>query len=93
MRGHDNQRELVAVKTEDSSEIRYQAKPIGLVSCSGQNLSVQKGYKILRSSPTMEEPSSSSEQSRYLPAKEDLYLLLSFYDTYIYYYTLKNILA
>ena len=37
MSGHDNQRELVAAKTEDSSEIRYQAKPIGLVVSSGQS--------------------------------------------------------
>ena len=28
-----------------------------------------------------------------LPAKEDLYLLLSFYDTYTYYYIYRNELA
>jgi hypothetical protein len=28
-----------------------------------------------------------------LPAKEDLYLLLSFYDTYTYYYIYQNLLA
>jgi len=32
------------------------------------------------------ETSCSSEQSKYLPAKEGLYLLLRFYDIYIYYY-------
>jgi len=54
MRGHDNQREFVAAKTEDSSEISYQAKPIGLVRSSGQSKGWRKGYKILRSSPTIE---------------------------------------
>ena len=53
MRGHDNQRELVAAKTEDSSGIRYQAKPTGLVVSSGL-MSLRKDYKILRSSPTIE---------------------------------------
>jgi hypothetical protein len=30
---------------------------------------------------------------RNLPAKEDLYLLLSFYDTYTYHYIYRNLLA
>jgi hypothetical protein len=75
MSGHDNHRELVAAKTEYSSEISSQAKPIGLASSSGQSKGWRKGYKILRSSPTIEEPSSSSEQSKNLPAEEHLYLL------------------
>ena len=36
----------------------------------------------------MKEKSSSSEAVRNLPAKEDLYLLLSLYNTDIYYYIL-----
>jgi hypothetical protein len=43
MSGHDNQRELVAAKTEDSSEIRYQAKLSGLVVSSGQKVDSAKG--------------------------------------------------
>jgi hypothetical protein len=35
MSGHDNHGELVAAKRKCSSEISYQAKPIGLVSSSG----------------------------------------------------------
>jgi hypothetical protein len=39
--------------------------------------------------PENERTSSSSEQSKNLPAKEDLYLLLCVYETYTYYYIYK----
>jgi hypothetical protein len=77
MSRHDNQRELVAAKTEDSSEIRYQAKLSGLVSSSGQAVTGEEAIKILRSSPTIERTSSSSEQSE--PTSEaDLYFIIKF---------------
>jgi len=37
----------------------------------------------------MEEQALAANSQKYLPAEEDLYLLLSFYDTYTYYYIYK----
>jgi hypothetical protein len=84
MSGHDNQRELVAAKTEDSSEIRYQAKLSGLVVSSGQIGRGERTIKYSGRPRRLKEASSSSRQSEKPTSEEDLYLLLSFYDTYTY---------
>ena len=49
-----------------------------------------KNYKELTFFRRWKEQALAANSQKYLPAEEDLYLLLSFYDTYIYtYYYIK----
>jgi hypothetical protein len=76
MRGHDNQRELVAAKTEDTSEIRYQAKLSGLVVSSGQTWASEKTIKYSGRPRRLKEPSSSSNPQSDITSEEHLKILL-----------------
>jgi len=94
MRGHDNQRELVAAKTEDSSEIRYQSKPIGLVVSSCQSWACEKTIKYSGRPRRLKEPSSSSNPQSDITSEEHLKILLRIlpkqHSQLLLYFTLVN---